>query len=285
VAASAPGAIAIGGSDGMMAGAMANAAGAVAIGTGSVANMQNDVAVGYANSASGPGAVALGSYQSATGAGAVAIGDPNVATGTGAVAIGANNTATGNGAVAIGNQNTATGNGSVAIGQNSMATGTNSVAIGNGVMATGNNQVVLGAPGVLQASTASQVGSTNFVTSDKNGTLGVSQFGPGNIASLQNSVSSLFAGQQGLQNQIYDLQRGVRRGYEGTAVALATQGAILPDGKQFAVSAHWGEFRGQNALGGNVQARVSQNIVLDAGVGVGLNYGGVGARAGATYAW
>lgn len=209
------------------------------------------------------------------GNGAVAIGDPNVAIGTGAVALGANNSAVGDGAVALGNQNAAAGNGAVAIGNNAVANGPNSVAIGNGAVATKAGQVVIGG---LGTSTAAQVGPVRFMTSDPNGTLGASQFGP-------NDIAALYAGQQGLQQQVYDLQRSVRRSYEGTAVALATQGAILPEGKQFAISAHWGGFRQQNAFGGNVQARVSQNIVLDGGVGVGLNYGGVGARAGATYSW
>ena len=191
------------------------------------------------------------------------------------MALGSNNSAIGNGAVAVGNQNAATGNGAVAIGNNTTASAANSVAIGNGATATKAGQVVLGG---LGTSSGSQVGPTNFVTTDANGTLGKSQFGP-------NDIAGLYAGQAGLQQQVYALQSSVRRGYEGTAVAMATQGAILPEGKQFAISAHWGGFRQQNAFGGNIQARVSQNIVLDGGVGVGLNYGGVGARAGATYAW
>ena len=84
---------------------------------------------------------------------------------------------------------------------------------------------------------------------------------------------------------IRDRQRGIRRGYEGTAVALAATAPYLPDNKQFAISAHWGDFRGQNALGTAVAFRVNPNLVVDGGIAVGTRYAGVGGRAGATWAW
>jgi len=144
------------------------------------------------------------------------------------------------------------------------------------------------APGVNTSSTAAQVRPTSFVTADANGTLGLSTITPASAASvagLSSQVGALAAAEVGLQQQVYDLQKSVRRSYEGTAIALSTSGPTLPTDKNFAVSAHRGEFRGQNAFGGAAQLRVSQALVLDAGLGVGLQNCGVGGRAGATFAW
>jgi YadA-like membrane anchor domain len=59
----------------------------------------------------------------------------------------------------------------------------------------------------------------------------------------------------------------------------------LPDNKTFAVSAHWGTFRGENALGVSAFVRVNEFVWVDGGVGAGLREGGVGGRAGLTVAW
>ena len=77
----------------------------------------------------------------------------------------------------------------------------------------------------------------------------------------------------------------MKRGYEGTAIAIALGGAALPDNKTFALTANYGTFRGENAFGGGMQMRVSENLVLNGAVGVGFARGGVGGRAGATFAW
>jgi trimeric autotransporter adhesin len=62
-------------------------------------------------------------------------------------------------------------------------------------------------------------------------------------------------------------------------------GATLPPGKNFALSANWGTFRGENGFAATAVARVSDNLFAHAGVGVGTERGGVGGRAGVTYAW
>jgi trimeric autotransporter adhesin len=59
----------------------------------------------------------------------------------------------------------------------------------------------------------------------------------------------------------------------------------LPSDKKFAVSANLGAFRGQSAFGGSAQVRISDNLVLNAGIGAGFREGGVGGRVGATLAW
>jgi hypothetical protein len=266
-AAGATGGVAIGGGNGGFAGAAANSAGSVAIGG------SNGALAGA--TATGVNSVALG-----TGASTVGLGG-----------IGTNGTALGTGATTNGWVN------STALGQGAANNAANQVMIGAGaggplgLAATGPT---LQAPGITSAASLAAASNpanafpdqqTHFTMTDAAGHLATSNFGPSNINDLYNRTNVLALGEAGLQQQVYQLQQGVRRGYEGTAVALATQGSVLPDGKQFAISAHWGEFRGLSAFGGNVQARVNQNVVLDAGVGVGFNYGGVGARAGATYAW
>jgi YadA-like membrane anchor domain len=50
-------------------------------------------------------------------------------------------------------------------------------------------------------------------------------------------------------------------------------------------STNWGNFRGTNAMSFIAQARVSDNIVANAAIAAGFQYGGVGTRVGATFAW
>jgi hypothetical protein len=75
------------------------------------------------------------------------------------------------------------------------------------------------------------------------------------------------------------------KAYEGTAVAIAISGSALPDSKRFAITSNWGNFRGTNAMSLIAQARVSDNVVANAGFAGGFQYGGVGTRAGLTFAW
>ena len=81
------------------------------------------------------------------------------------------------------------------------------------------------------------------------------------------------------------LRRDVKRGFEGTAIAMAMAPAVLPEGKNYAVTAGWGTFRGEAGFAGSAIMRLSDNVFAHGGVGVGLNRGGVGGRAGLTFAW
>ena len=278
---------------------------------------QGSIAMGYkSNVVSGAGAVALGLQQTATGDGAVAIGDPNTATGTGAVAIGANNTATGNAAVALGNNSSAVGASALAIGETATATGAGALAIGPGATASAANSIALGAgastggyagstaigagakntaanqlalgastatlyaPAITSAaSLAAQSGATSFVTTDSAGHLAASSgYGPQDIQALYASTASL-------NSSVATLNNNMIKAYEGTSVAIALGGGVLPDNKKFAVSANWGGYHGTNAFGATALVRVSDNIVLNGGVGVGFTKGDVGGRVGVTFAW
>ena len=68
-------------------------------------------------------------------------------------------------------------------------------------------------------------------------------------------------------------------------MAIAMGGAALPGDKRFAVSTNWGTFRGENAAAVLAQARVSEYVVLNGGIAMGFAQGGVGGRAGVTFAW
>jgi hypothetical protein len=98
-------------------------------------------------------------------------------------------------------------------------------------------------------------------------------------------VNGLARAVTSLQKNVATLQRDVRRGYEGSAVAIAMGGTVLPDNKTYAISANFGTFRGENAFGASAAVRVTDFLVANAAIGTGLARGGVGGRVGATFAW
>ena len=77
----------------------------------------------------------------------------------------------------------------------------------------------------------------------------------------------------------------MKQSFEGTAIAIAMGASALPGDKRFAISTNWGTFRGENAAAVLAQMRVSEYVVLNAGVATGFAQGGVGGRAGVTVAW
>jgi hypothetical protein len=269
----------------------------VAMGRGSFASNNHAVAIGSVAKASGVSSVALGDAATASADGAVAIGLNSTSSGAFAIAIGSGATATGsiavgnvasaaNGGAAFGDNATATGTNAAALGAGATATFANSTAIGAGATTTRANQVTVGAgtstytmPGINSAaSLAAQSGSTRIVTSDANGNLATAAFSPADISGLQNNVSVL-------QGNVVALQQQMRQSFEGTAMAIAMGGSSLPGDKRFAISTNWGTFRGENAAAVLAQARVNEYIVLNAGLAAGFAQGGVGGRAGVTFAW
>src|SRR5215831_8859621 len=282
-------------------GTIANGTNATALGQGSLANGDATTAIGQASTANGTGATAIGQGSTASASGAVAVGFNSAATGVNGIAIGNGATATGsiavggaaraaNGGAAFGDGAVATGSNATAIGPGASATFANSSAFGAGATATAANQMAFGTalntyrlPGITSAaSLAAQSGPTSFVTTDAGGNLAATNFGPQNIAGLSASVTAL---QQGFSIVQENLQHGLNQAYEGTAVAIAMSGSALPDNKRFAITSNWGNFRGTNAMSFIAQARISDNIVANAGFASGFQYGGVGSRAGLTFAW
>jgi trimeric autotransporter adhesin len=138
-------------------------------------------------------------------------------------------------------------------------------------------------PGITSAaSLAAQSGPTSFVTTDANGNLAATSLNVPNIAGLNANVAAL---QQGVAVLQENLQHGLNQAYEGTAVAIAMSGSALPDRKRFAITSNWGNFRGTNAMSFIAQARISDNLVANAAFAGGFQYGGIGTRAGLTFAW
>ncbi|WP_020174556.1 hypothetical protein [Methyloferula stellata] len=271
----------------------ATGAASKASGTDSTASGTNSQASGFSSTATGVSSTASGDFSTATGAASIANGNSSTATGYSSSASGISSTATGNSSSASGIASTAYGAGSsaggagsVAIGASASAAQDNTVAIGQSVATTRTNQVAIGSAtntytlaGIASAaSLAAQSGPTKYVTTDANGNLAASSFGPADIAGLSNSISSL-------QANVAALQGSVRRAYEGTAIAMAMSGAALPDNKTYAVSANYGTFRGENGFGAIGQVRINDYLVASGGMGIGTARGGVGGRAGLTLAW
>lgn len=197
------------------------------------------------------------------------------------------NTSATDGAVAVGVGATAEASGAIALGRAATANQTNSVAIGVNVRTTRPDQIAIGTGGTTytmagidsSASRAAQSGPTQFVTSDAAGNLGTSNYGPGSIAALESRVGSLEA-------NVGRLQRDMRGAFQGTAIALALTGAVLPAGKTFAVSANFGAYHGETGFGATGIARVSDNVFVSGGIGVSTSgQSNVAGRGGVTLAW
>jgi trimeric autotransporter adhesin len=277
--------------------------GATALGAASSASADYAIGIGASSVASGVGAIAVGAANSigsaanATANQSIAIGSGTNVNANGSIAIGGNSQAgIANGQIAatavgfqaqanalagtaMGSNSIANGTNATALGAGSTATFSNSAAIGSGAATTRVNQVAVGTStntytlaGVSSAaSLAAQTGPVKVVTADAQGNLATASFSPQDISGLQSNVSVL--------------QQQMRQAFEGTAIAIALGGASLPSDKRFAISTNWGNFRGQNAVGVAAQMRLTDYAVANLGIGGGFAQGGIGSRAGVTFAW
>jgi len=176
--------------------------------------------------------------------------------------IGAPASATGTDAIAIGGDSVASAANSIAVGEGATATHTNSVALGTGTVTTAANQVNVGgrtiggvANGVL-ANDAVNVGQLNAA-----------------VAGINSDITTLFD-----QNDQQD--RKIGKANEGVAMALAMESPNVPAGSSFALSGGVGGFQGKHALATAISAAVGSTAVVSGGVGVSLNTGEIGYRAG-----
>ncbi len=285
----------------------ASGSGSTATGVDSTASGIYSVASGFFGMASGDNSTATGGYSTASGASSTAYGQASAAgdsillntfQNAGTTAIGAEAQAgtTGAGqtnATALGYQAQANAANATALGSGAQANFANSTAIGQGAATTRANQVVIGTssntytmPGVASAaSLAAQSGPTSFVTTDAAGNLATSNINPSSIGALDGRVTNLESSVAQLQSNVAQLQRGLHKAYEVTAIALAMAGATLPEGKRYALSANWGTFQGENGFAASGIVRVSDNVFLNGGLGIGANRGTAGGRAGLTFAW
>jgi autotransporter adhesin len=245
-----------------------------------------------------PGALALGIDSTAIGNESIARGDESAALGSGSTANGYGATAVGSGATtgnnspnsgnygtAVGFNSVASGEQSSAFGYSASATGAGSTAIGAGAVATRANQIALGtasstytAAGISStASRAAQSGQTQFITTDSNGNLASSAYGPQDIAGLNNSITGLTnsvgilgANVAALSNRVDGNQREAR---QGIAMAAAMAQAPMPSvaGKTtWKVNNSYYKNYGASSL--SVAHRLPTNVpmALTAGVAVGF---------------
>ena len=253
-----------------------------AVGEAASAESDNAIAIGNNSVASGLDGVAIGGDRSgvrqttASGTSSTAVGAQAQATQAGATAIGWQSTASAERAQAFGHLANASGVRSTAVGEAATAGGLNSIAIGNQASAASDNQIALGGAGQLQASTTSQSGNTNIVTTDANGTLGTSV-----------SVDSLATSRQfnDLRSEYNRQEDRLDEAEDGIAMALSLETPVIPSGKRYAMSFGTGYYNSSSALSTSFAGRLSDSMTISAGAGVGLDTGKVGARGGVTFAW
>lgn len=220
---------------------------------------------------------------------------------------------------AIGFQSTATATNATAIGATARAGQAGATAIGFGATTTAANQVALGAAGSsvrigdIAASNAAQTGVVAVATVDANGTLGrnttlvpavtalqsASGTQAGQITALQSGqaaqasqITALQSGQtamSGRMNTLFDLadvnRREIRKANEGVAMALAMETPALPAGARVGVAGGFGYYNDRVAGTAAFAVRVGDRSAISGGIGVGMNTGEVGARAGFQAAW
>ena len=276
-------------------GALAKAAASTGIGAFASATGNESTAIGAASTASGLSSVAVGDSSTAADKNSVAVGYQADANGARSMALGANTFTTSQNQIALGSESKAVAvhTGSYSINGGAVA-GLPSDA--NGLLSIGTagheRQIQNVAAGVVSASSTDAVnGSQLYVVGANVNTLGAttaaalgggSTYAPGAglsapsysiqgrsytsvgsaFTAVDNSLNTMGSQIGSLQQNVVTLQQDVRRGYEGTAVAIASSGPTLSREAKFGVSGRWGNFRGQNAIGVMAQARVNNNLVL-----------------------
>lgn len=88
-----------------------------------------------------------------------------------------------------------------------------------------------------------------------------------------------------LQSDVRDLRERDDELAEGIALSLALDAPLLREGQTFAMRGGWGNFEGSNAAGFTAAGALSQNVVVDAGIGYGASQGTVAGKAGMTLGW
>ncbi len=77
----------------------------------------------------------------------------------------------------------------------------------------------------------------------------------------------------------------VRDANEGVALSLALPTATVDDGKTFGAAVSFGTFNGENAVGVGGAIEALDGLTFTGAVGVGLNRGTTGGRAGVNFSW
>jgi autotransporter adhesin len=288
-----------------------------AFGTGNTVNGTNSGAFGTGNAVTGNGSFAFGDPNIVNGNGTFATGNNNninvpatvgngdninvfgssnnvasTANASGSAILGNTNTVNAVNAIAVGNGSTVSGAAGISLGGGNNVAQAGAVAIGNGVTTTRANQIAVGNGGNTYtlaginsaASLAAQTGAVRVVTADAAGNLATANITIPDVGGLTNQVSALDGRVGALESSVLRLRRDMQRSFEGTALAMAMAGAVLPAGKNYALSGGWGTYRGENAFAASGVARLTDNLYAQAAIGLGMK-GGVGGRLGLTLAW
>lgn len=88
-----------------------------------------------------------------------------------------------------------------------------------------------------------------------------------------------------ITGQINEAFKQIDRNTEGIAIAIALGGLALPHNANFAVSANLGIFEDKQALAFQSAIRLGGGVVLNGGIGVGIDSSLVGGRIGVMAAW
>jgi hypothetical protein len=141
-----------------------------------------------------------------------------------------------------------------------------------------SNTTVLG----QVAANTTAIGTLQTQTTNNTTAIGVLQ--------TQTSANSSAIGTlQGQAAQLFDLadinRRDIQRANEGVAMALAMESPQLPPGTTFGVAGGIGYYNHRTAATASVAARIGNHAAFTAGMGVGVDTGEVGARAGIQAAW
>jgi len=289
---------------------------AISIGESSTASGSRSVAVGKMSNAQGD-------WSTATGYNSLAAGPYDTVGGANSQAMSDSGTIWGaNTTIASASPNSSAYGSNVTIGTNSaysLAVGHNTIVMpnaagavamgtdsaGNGAVATLPNQYVMGTsnhtyttPGITSAlSKSRQSGPLQVVTSDAGGNLATDG---GQIfstldnheARITNNTRQINANTRQINANTLQIGRNSNRiadNQEGVAVAMSTNGPDLRANESFGMSLQWGGFEGSSAIGGGVTGVIYQGekyrMALTGGVGVGLDEGTVGGRAGGQITW
>ena len=87
------------------------------------------------------------------------------------------------------------------------------------------------------------------------------------------------------EQRVGSLKTGLKQAYAGTALAMAMGGTMMPADMKVAMSFNLATYRGQQGFSGAVVAKVSRNVYLNAGGGIGTVRGSAGGRTGVTIGW
>ncbi|PLK27566.1 hypothetical protein C0V78_12205 [Novosphingobium sp. TH158] len=280
----------------------------------------NSTALGNGATATGAQASALGVSARAAGSASTAIGWDSQAAGANGIAIGTSSRADFASAIAFGGGAQANAAGNVALGGGAIASGANSVAIGAGSVASAANTVSVGAVGAerkivnvaagtvsasstdavngsqLQAEITRATAAEALLTTNLNNEITARTNADALLTNnLNTEITNRTNADINLQNQINAMgtslssltsRVGRLENYAAasTAVAVAMGGAtFLPD-KKVSMTANVATYDGAYAGSFQLNALVSPNVAVNAGVATGFNKGGKTAgRVGLTF--